>query len=439
MLLVIVVAAVSYAFEFADMLALGSVSAPVQKELGISLSQFGTVVSATYLGLMIGASSAGWIADRWGRKRILIAGHVVTALASLAAALATGQGSLLIARLAGGIGMGTLYVIALTYLVELVPSHRRGAAVAGTYFVGSLAVTGITAFARVVVPSGPDGWRFVFGIGVIGILTLFALFRLPESPTWLKSRGLREEAEAAVAKLERAATRGGTALPEPVATVEPAAPAGPGSPATTFLRAGLVHPLVLLMLIWIAQTAIVQLMATWVPTILGLRGFSVERSLTVSTLLTIGTLVGSLAATFLAKRVQGLRAAVVLASLCAVAGGLLGFTGDVTLVILCGSVHAILFGVFSPLLNRITSEQWPTELRGRGSGLAYSAGRLAAIALPLTFTAVVSSLGPDAFGWALIVFWSVVVLGCAALAQLRRNRRGSQGSAQLSVRQLAKD
>jgi putative MFS transporter len=104
---------------------------------------------------------------------------------SLANAAAWSVGSLLAARLLTGVGLGSMTVIAITYLSELMPSERRGRMQAAVLATGLLGIPVMAFLARGVVPLGEDSWRIVFGFGSLGFLALALISRLPESPRWL--------------------------------------------------------------------------------------------------------------------------------------------------------------------------------------------------------------------------------------------------------------
>jgi putative MFS transporter len=156
-------------------------------------------------------------------------------------------------------------------------------------------------------------------------------------------------------------------------------------------------------------------MTVWAPTILDLRGFSVSLALTVTTLILVGPVVGAVIATLLADRLPAIRVAVSAGMAAAIAGALFGLSGSVVVIAIAGLVHFVLTGIFYPLLNKVMSEQWPTDLRARGNGISWSAGRLASIFAPFALAAALAALGASVIGWVLFGLWVVSATAVALI------------------------
>jgi len=416
-LLVIFIGAASYLFDFYDQVSIGAVSKPLRTQLELSLEDFGLAVSVSYASLTVGAIVGGWLADRVGRRVVLTASVLVLAGGSaLVGLLSTDLLSLIVTRAVVGLGMGVLYPVALTYLVEMLPVERRGRAVAIAFFFGSVGTVLATQAARWLVPLGPDGWRWVFVVGVVGVVVLVPVLRLPESPRWLLSKGRTEEADAAVARLERMATRAiGRPLAEPadvllVDAADASATTERKARTSELLRKPYLLPLVLLSVAWVAQTGATLVITQFTPTILDLRGFSVEVALTVASVITLGMLVGSFLASAAAKRITGGRAAAIACVVAGLASAAFGLSGNTPLIVVGGFLTWVMMGIFTPLLLRVMSEQWPSYLRARGNGIAFAVGRVAAIVAPVALVAAVTSLGVDSAGWTMLALWLVTAI-----------------------------
>src|SRR6478672_4543692 len=160
----------------------------------------GFMTAAVPLGALAAASVAGPIADRFGRRRVLMAAAALFALGALMAAAITAIWMLVLARLVLGLAIGVAAVTAPLYIAEAAPLAIRGALVS-TY---QLAITfGILASYLTGLAITEDGtWRTMFALGAVpGILFLVGLIFLPESPRWLVLRGLPDKARASLARL----------------------------------------------------------------------------------------------------------------------------------------------------------------------------------------------------------------------------------------------
>jgi MFS transporter, SP family, galactose:H+ symporter len=160
----------------------------------------GFMTAAVPLGAVIGASVAGRITDRFGRRRVLMAAAAVFAVAALLAATITSISALVVARLFLGLAIGTAAVAAPLYIAEAAPLETRGALVS-TY---QLAITfGILAsyVAGYTLANG-NAWRLMFGLGAVpAIVLIVGLFFMPETPRWLALKGRLVEAKASILRL----------------------------------------------------------------------------------------------------------------------------------------------------------------------------------------------------------------------------------------------
>lgn len=167
---------------------------------GLSTLMEGLVVSSIMLGAVIGAATAGFLSDRFGRKRILIIGGAFFLVAAVWSALTIGPIALIVARVAGGYGIGLTAALAVTYITESAPANIRGL-LAFSYQL--LAVCGIfltNVINYIIASHGSNdwdiatGWRWMLGLGAIPAATfLLAMRRAPESPRFLIQIGRTDE------------------------------------------------------------------------------------------------------------------------------------------------------------------------------------------------------------------------------------------------------
>jgi SP family arabinose:H+ symporter-like MFS transporter len=173
----------------------------LKTHFGLTPFQEGLAGASAILGCIPGAMSAGFISDRYGRRRVLFLCAVLYAVSGLLSAIPTTFAGFLIARLIGGIGIGASSMICPVYIAELSPAGKRGQL--GSLFQFGI-VTGIflTLFINARIQGAGDelwnttmGWRWMLGAEVLPATAFFALlFAVPESPRWLVSVGRDAEA-----------------------------------------------------------------------------------------------------------------------------------------------------------------------------------------------------------------------------------------------------
>ena len=175
----------------------------LDKDFPMSPLVGGFMTAAVPLGALVGASVAGRITDRYGRRRVLMAAAALFAVGALIAAGMTATWILVAARLALGLAIGVAAVTAPLYISKSAPVAIRGGLVA-TY---QLAITfGIlVSYVSGLAIEGDGMWRVMFGLGAVpGLLFLLGLAFLPESPRWLMLKQWPDKARASLLRLRGA-------------------------------------------------------------------------------------------------------------------------------------------------------------------------------------------------------------------------------------------
>lgn len=167
----------------------------VKSSFALSTFMEELVVSIVLIGAMIGAITAGAIADRIGRRATLVWAAAIFILGSVLSPLAPNVYVLIVARAIIGIGIGFSSVTAPVYVSELAPPQSRGMLIGLYQFALTLGI----ALADLVGYwlAAQQQWRLMFGIAVVPTLfLLIAVLAVPESPRWLFAHGRGESAEA---------------------------------------------------------------------------------------------------------------------------------------------------------------------------------------------------------------------------------------------------
>ena len=335
-------------------------------------------ISATFIGMTIGALAAGAMGDRLGRRLSYQVNLLIFGLASLAGAFAPTIDWLIAARLIMGIGIGAEVVCGYVMVGEFMPPKQRVRWAGGLAIITNSALFVSNVVAVYVIPT--LGWRWMFGIVGVGSLLVWMMRRgLPESPRWLESQGRFDEADAVLNRIEAEAARRAP-LPE-AAFVPPIVAAH--QPFSALLTPVLLTRVLVGSSIVIGVSAALYGFVGWLPTFFVKQGLDVRTSLAFTAAMTFGSPLGNASAMWLGERF-GRKPTIVV---CALATALLGliypFAGSAWQVVTVGLGLTFFMGVMIGAgWATYVSELFPTELRMRGAGVCNTAGRIVSIAMP---------------------------------------------------------
>jgi AAHS family 4-hydroxybenzoate transporter-like MFS transporter len=361
-----------------DTQAIGYVAPDLARDWGLARGALGPVFSAGLFGLMIGALIFGPVADRIGRKNIIVFSTAAFGIGTLATVFAEDISSLLVIRFLTGLGLGGALPNAVALTSEFSP-HRRRATMVMAMFVGfsvGAALGGLIAAA--LIPA--FGWRSIFLIGGIAplILAPFLAFRLPESVRFLALTG---RADARVADL---LTRIAPSAALPAGTrfgVHEAKLAG--LPVAHLFTEGRALATLVLWVVFFMSLLDLYLLSNWLPTVLNDLGASVSMAAAVGAMLQVGGIVGTFILGQFIDRFS-FRALSLTYLFAAFAVAAVGFSGQsialAALAIFCAG-FCIVGGQIAS--NALAATYYPTTMRSSGVGWALGIGRIGSIVGPL--------------------------------------------------------
>lgn len=362
--------------------------------------QAGLLASIGFVGMAVGASLGGLIADRIGRRQVFALTLVVYGVATGASALALGVGTLMVLRFCIGLGLGAELPVASTLVSEYAPRRIRGRVVVWLEAFWALGWIAAALIGRFVVGVSDDGWRWALAIGTVpAVYALYVRLRLPESVRFLEATGRDAEAEAAVRSFERAAgvdrTPPGPATASDPNPSDPAASDPAAQPRARHIWSpGLRRRTLALWTVWFCINFSYYGAFIWIPSLLVAAGYDLVQSFSFTLIITLAQIPGYAVSAWLIEVLgRRLTLGLFLAGSALSAAGY-GLADSVPAIITAGC-----FLSFSNLgawgaLYAIGPELYPTRLRGTGTGAAAGFGRIASILAPLAVPLLVGVKGP---------------------------------------------
>lgn len=334
------------------------------------------VVAVGFLAMGLGAVVAGGLADRWGRKSVLIGSVVLfggaTALGGTAGDFSAFAGW----RIMACLGMGAAMASGNALLADLIPERRRAALIATAYAGVGLGTTVGAVLAGALIPTA--GWRVllvVAGLIPLAVIAVLAVV-VPESPAFVMAKRRRNGAASRDG-------RGADAV-DPDLGVRPS-PAGSGMSVRTVLSGPLAPTTLLLWLFGFFSLGTQLLIAQYLPTLLQLPepGLDTVQSSTIVGVYGLASVVGGVVlGAILARVSRFLIIGIVLglSAVMAIVVYLLPDPGFGSLLVVLGIAGFILPSAFGPTRSVLAAMAYPAGMRGAGIGVAEFGGRLGAAA-----------------------------------------------------------
>jgi len=389
------VCAFGFTFDLLE-IGLGNVMSAV---FSVSPSNMGParlswLLSAAFLGAIVGAPSLGWYADRHGPKRTLAYALLLLAPASLALAGSRQFGWMLTFRLLSGVALGAYPPLMIAYLTEILPPARRGMLiliVVACASFGPPAGIFLVRWLGSTHPMGFEAWRWGFIVGGMGAAAAGAAFAfLPESPRWLVANGQAPRAESGCQKFERSMILwrpGGGLRTRSQPFARPAIAMQSGSFTRRFLLLGTLF----FLSPW--TTAAFPLLS---GAVLVAKGFNLSSTLLYVGISTLGTISGTIVAALFIDRFERRTAIVLCAASMALAAIMFALSGTASGLIVASLAFSMFAALYVPSLSIYAAELFPTRSRSAATSVTWGINRVAASLGPLVLLPLLHTRGVPA-------------------------------------------
>lgn len=360
-----------------DTQAIGYVAPAIGKAWNLPPGALGPIFSAGLTGLALGSFFLAPLADKIGRKPLIVGSTIAFGLLTVATGLCENLNTLFFVRLLTGFGIGAAMPNAITLTADYTPDrHRATAVVLLMCGFGLGSATGGAVAAQLLIRST---WPFVFFAGgIISLLLVpFLLFLLPESLRFLALSPGDEP------KLKRMVSRLDPAIDTSLLHVASRSEKIPAVRIRDLFADGRRRVTILLWIAFFMNLLDLYLLANWLPTAIYDAGLSVSVAALATAMLQIGGIVASFALGPLLDRYGAVRILPMVYILGAFCIALIGFAGA-SVAFTVAAVFGAGFAVVGSqnCNNGVATKIYPTEMRASGVGWANAVGRVGSIVGP---------------------------------------------------------
>lgn len=381
----------SWLFDAMDVGIISFIVAALSVEWSLTAGQVGFLTSISSLGMVLGAAVAGVMADRYGRKSILLWTLLIFSIASGLSALATGFGVLCVLRFISGIGLGGELPVASTLVSESMPAKERGRAVVlleSFWAVGWICAALIGYF---IIPE--FGWQAAFVIGAVpAIYALYLRRAIEDPPRFIKQSGVRKVSfREKVAQVWSMEHRRST---------------------------------IMLWILWFTVVFSYYGMFLWLPSIMTMKGFTLVKSFEYVLIMTLAQLPGYFTAAYFIEKFGRKFVLITYLVMTALSAVWFGYSTSVGMLITSGIFLSFFnLGAWGGLYA-YSPELYPTKVRTTGVGLATAMGRIGGVIAPLLVGGLITK-GIE-LKVIFMMFFVVILIGAAAVLFLGKETKGME-------------
>jgi putative MFS transporter len=388
-----------------QVLSIGFSAPSIARTFGITMPQALQTGTYFFIGMLVGAFVFGRLADRIGRRPVLLMAVVIDACFGVASAFAPDFTWLLVLRFMTGIGVGATLPVDYTMMAEFLPSDRRGrwlVLLESFWAIGTILLAVLALYA---VSWGDDAWRVIFfATGLPALIGLVLRLYVPESPMFLNRSGKSEQARAVLQRVAR--TNGRDVV---IPALQPEVPVK--TSILSLFKGQLRRRSIALFIAWGLISVAYYGVFVYLPVKLSAEGFGFMRGQEFLILLALVQLPGFALSAYGVEK-WGRKPTLVGFLLLSAVGCLCYSLGSAPAVVI-GSTLLMSFALLGTwgALYAFTPEVYPTNLRASGMGMAGAVARFGGLFAPMIIAPVMATQ----FTLSLLMLSGFLLVGAMAI------------------------
>lgn len=420
-------------FDGYDLAVAGIALPSIMKEMGVTATSAGFMVSSALFGMMFGAIFLGTVADRIGRRRAIAICILLFSVFTAAAGFTSDPVTFSITRFLAGLGIGGVMPNVVAQMTEYSPRKLRGTLV--TLMFSGYSVGGMLAalLGKGLIES--YGWQSVFlAAGLPALLIPLVLRSLPESMPYLIRTGQTAALQAVVSRLVP------SHRPQAGDTFTLPADDNAGSaPIRRLFQDGRGFSTAMFWVAFFMCLFMVYALSSWLAKLMAGAGYSLGSALTFVLVLNFGAMLGAIGGGWLADRLPIKHVLVGMYALAAVSITLLGYPmPSAALFVVVGLAGASTIGT-QIVTYAYAGQFYPMAVRGTGIGWASGVGRSGAILAPIVIGVLVGMSLPLQQNFMAMAIPAVIAVGAVSMINHRRSASAQGEVAAAPVRAAVKE
>ncbi len=389
-----------------QVLSIGFSAPSIAKTFGLTIPQALQTGTMFFVGMMIGAFVFGRLADRIGRRPVLMIAVIIDAVAGVASAFAGDFGWLVFLRFLTGVGVGGTLPVDYTMMAEFLPASRRGRWLVLLESFWAIGTILLALLALVAVSWGDDAWRLIFFVtGIPALVGVVLRFYIPESPLYLNRNGKSQQAHEILQRVAKVNGNGHVVIPQLQAEKQER------KSVFALFSPGLRRRSIALFCAWALISIAYYGVFVYLPVRLSTEGFAFMRGQEFLVILALVQLPGFALSAYGVEKWG--RKPTLIGFLILSAVGCMLYSLGTDPVIVVGSTLLMSFSLLGTwgALYAFTPEVYPTSLRASGMGMAGAMARFGGLFAPM----IIAPIMATHFTLALAVLSAMLLAGAVAI------------------------
>ena len=364
-------------FDMFDLVIYSSVIPILMKEWSITTVQAGVIGSYGIFGMMIGAILFGILADKFGRKNILILCVVLFSVFTFLCSFAPGPTTFSLFRFIAGVGIGGVLPNVIALMTDYAPKHMHNMMV--SIVMCCFSIGGILAGLVGIYFIPHMGWKSVYWVAALPILLIpFMVKYFHDSPSILLVKGRLDELRLVLAKVNNKVSLAPDVEFEPISVSEKDS----GSPVMALFQNRRAQGTVMIWIAFFMCLLMINGVTTWLPNLMLNAGYALGSSLQFMIVFNIGAIIGTLIFGSLADKFGVKNVLVPMFIISAISMTLLGFKNDMLLLYVIVAITGACTMGAQNISYSFVSQYYPPLMRSTAIGFASGIGRIGGIVGP---------------------------------------------------------